>query len=238
MFVIASHTSAQNIAITETTIMYRKSVQLGGNLNSTGIFGLNFRYGWHKTAKKQGIFDFEIARIKDPKEYKIYGASDNPQRYSYGRLNMAFFLRTGVGRSIKLTERPYKNALGININYAVGISTAMLKPIYLDIYHPYTDRSGGYVEAERYDPDIHNNPSLIFGNANFFTGINKSTFTPGGYARISLSAEWGQYNEEFHNLEGGLTFDFFPTALPLMAFSPERTQFLVLYIAYIYGFNK
>ena len=40
---------AQNQAITEPELMYRKQLMYGINLNSTGLGGLNFKMGWQKT---------------------------------------------------------------------------------------------------------------------------------------------------------------------------------------------
>jgi hypothetical protein len=229
---------AQNEAIMEPTRLYRKTMYMGGNLNSSGLFGLNFKYGWHKTGKEKILLDVEFARIRDPKEFRIFGASDNPQRYVFGRLNMAFFARTGIGKSIYLTERPYKNAYSVSLQYSAGITTAILKPIYLDVFYLFPDRAGGYVLSERYNPDIHTNPNLIFGHSQFFKGIDESKLIPGGYGRLGLAVDWGHYTEEFYQLEAGLTMDYFPRALPLMARQPERNLFLVLYLGFSYGINR
>jgi hypothetical protein len=229
---------AQNEAITEPTRFYRKTIWTGGNANTAGLFGGQFRYGWHKTGKEKIFFDLEIARVRDPKEFRIFGASDNPRRYSFGRLNMAMFNRTGIGKNVVITERPYKNAYSLSINYAGGVTTALLKPIYLDVFYLFEDRAGGFVRSERYDPQIHNNPNLIFGNSPFFTGINESKFIPGAYGRLSLMADWGQYTEEFYALEAGITVDYFPRGLPLMARQPERNWFVILYLGFSYGINK
>ena len=229
---------AQNQAILETSLLYRTSHQFGLNLNSSGLGGLMYRRSWHKTDKVKRVLDIELLRVRDPKEYRIYGASDNPQQYTFGRLNMAFFLRTGYGNTIKLTDRPYKNAVGLSFNYHYGISTALLKPIFLDVFYPHTDRSGGFVKVERYDPQIHTNPNLIFGNASFFSGISNTSAQFGGYGRASLAIDWGQYPEDFHTLEAGITLDYFPEGLPLMAKIPERNLFFLLYIGYTFGMNK
>lgn len=232
---------SQNVAITEPQLMYRKMLQYGLNLNSTGIGGLNFRYGWHKTDRIRELLDFEVARIRDPKETRVYGASDNPQRYTYDRLYMAFFIRTGYGRSIMITDRPYKNALGLHFNYNVGLTTALLKPIYIDYLEITYDNGGNpktYVNSVRYNPDIHNNPLNILGNSPFFYGISNTMARFGAYARTSLSVQFGQYPDEFYVIEGGISLDAFPDPLPLMANLPRRSLFPVLFLGFSYGLNK
>ena len=237
---LAFESSAQNEAITEPQLFYRKQSQFGFNLNSAGLGGINFRQGWHKTGRIKDLLDIEFCRVRDPKETRIYGASDNPQQYTYGRLNMAFFLRTGYGRTINLTERPYKNAIGLNFNYAVGVTTALLKPIYLDILYIYSDKVGAYVKPERYDPnnEKHRDQNSIYGNSSFFEGITETVARFGGFGKASLSVEWGQFPDEFHTLEAGCTLDYFPAPLPLMANLPRRDIFFILFIGYSFGFNK
>jgi hypothetical protein len=229
---------AQNEAIMETQLFYKKRIQAGMNLNSSGLGGLNFKYGWHKTGMKKNMFDIEFARVRHPKETRIYGQSETPQQYTFGRLNMAFFLRTGYGQTIFITERPYKNAIQLNFNYAVGLNTAFLKPIYLDIFYPNTDGIGGYVVPERYDPVKHDNQSRIFGNSSFFQGIGNTSVYLGGYGRASLSVEWGEYPDEFHTIEAGITVDAFPDRLPLMAYQPKTFYLFNLFIGYQFGWNK
>jgi hypothetical protein len=232
---------AQNEAITEPQLMYRKRLQVGMNLNSTGLGGINFKYGWHKTGKINNMLDFELARIRHSKETRIYGNSDNPRQYTPGRLNMAFFLRTGYGQNIAITERPYKNATSLHFNYSVGISTAILKPIYLDVRKIITDPIRGtynIVESERYDPAVHTDPQSILGNSSFTDGLGELSFTPGVYGRASLDVEWGQYPDEFYSLEAGVCVDYFAKPLPLMAFVPYDQYFVSLFLQFTFGFNK
>jgi hypothetical protein len=228
----------QNEAITEAQLFYRKRVQLGANLNSSGLGGINFKYGWQKTGTKKNMLDVELARIRHSKETRIYGSSETPNQYTFGRLNMLFALRTGYGQTIFLTERPYKNAIQVNFNYALGIHTAILKPIYLDVYRPNLDGFGGYVVSERYDPDKHDNKSRIFGSSSFFQGIGNTSLQFGAYGKASISIEWGDYADEFHALEAGVVLDVFPDRLPLMAYQPKTLYYLNLFIGYQFGWNK
>jgi hypothetical protein len=235
---LAGETIAQNIAITESQLLYRRRILAGMNLNSSGLGGINFKYGWQKTSTKKNMLDVELARIRHPKEQRIYGNSENPQKYTYGRVNMLFLLRTGYGQTIFITERPYKNAVQLNFNYNFGLSTAFLKPIYLDIYHPYTDGLGGYVKSERYDPAVHTNQSQIWGNSPFFKGMGNTSLKLGAYGKASLSVEWGEFPEAFYSIEGGIAVDAFPQGLELMAFEPKNYYLFNFFIGFQFGWNK
>ena len=222
---------AQNEAITEPQLLYRKRTQWGMNLNSTGLGGINFKYGWHNTGTVNNMLDVEFARIRHSKETQIYGTSDNPRQYTYGRLNMAFFLRTGYGQNIAITERPYKNAASLHFNYSVGMTTALLKPIYLDIRKIVNDPyRPSFVVSERYDPLVQTDQSTILGNSSFTTGLSEMSFSFGGYGRSSLAVELGPYPDEFKSLEAGVTLDAFVKPLPLMAFVAPDTYFFQVFL--------
>jgi hypothetical protein len=235
---VAYHAIAQNQAITEAQLFYRNRITFGGNLNSSNLGGINFKYGWHKTGTKKNILDIEFARVRHPKETRINGVSENPQKYTFGRLNMLFLLRTGYGQTLFLTERPYKNAVQVNFNYNVGLSSGFLKPVYLDIFYPNSDGIGGFVKSERYNPTIHTNQSRIFGNSSFFEGIGRTKAQLGAYGRGSFSIEWGEFPEEFHCVEAGITIDAFPQGLSLMAFQPQTVLLFNFFIGYQFGWNK
>ena len=234
---------AQNEAITEPQLQYMKRIQWGMNLNSTGLGGVNFKYGWHKTGRVNDMIDIEFARVRHSKETRIYStASDNPRQYTFGRLNMAFFLRTGYGQNIAITERPYKNAASLHFNYSIGVTTAILKPCYLDIKKIIPDKSGGpsyvIVVPEKYDPLVHTDQTVIMGNSSFTTGLDQLTFSAGGYGKASLAVEWGPYPDEFKSLEAGVVFDTFLNPLPLMAFVPKDYYFAQLFIEFTFGSNR
>jgi hypothetical protein len=236
--IVALSSMAQNQAITESQLFYKKRILFGGNLNSGRFGGINFKYGWQKTGTKKNMLDFELLRIKHPKEARIYGQSDNPQKYTFGLLNMLFLVRTGYGQTIFITERPYKNAVQLNFNYNVGLSTALLKPIYLDIAHSYPDKNGSYINSERYNPEVHTDQNDIWGTSSFFKGIGNTSAQLGAYGRASLSIEWGEYPETFNCVEAGFAVDAFPQGLPIMAFSPENYYLFTFFIGYQFGWNK
>ncbi|MFN4082870.1 MAG: hypothetical protein ACK4K9_04500 [Bacteroidia bacterium] len=238
LMLLLQRLSAQNIVNTEPQLMYLKTNQFGVGLNTFGLGGINYRHGWHKTGKAQSHFETELTRVKHPKEVRRSGFSDNPVKYTYSRINTVFFLRSGFGQTKAITERPYKNALGLNYVYTVGANLALLKPVYLDVYYPNESGFGGFLVSEKFDPEKHKEVFRIYGNSNFFTGIGETSLRLGGFGKCGLSVEWGQYNEEFKTLEAGVTFDIFNNGLPMMAFLPEKNLFFGFYVNVNWGFKK
>ncbi len=242
MFIAVGLVAQNNQAITEAQLLYMKRLQWGMNLNSTGLGGINFKYGWHKTGTVNNIIDIEFARVRHYKETRTYSSSpDNPRQYTFGRLNMAFFLRAGYGQNIAITERPYKNAASLHFNYSLGVTTAILKPSYLDIrkiVDPNSSLPIAITVPVRYDPNVVTDQNSIMGNSSFTEGLNELSFYVGGYGKASLAVEWGPYPDEFKSLEAGIVLDAFANPLPLMAFVPPDYFFAQLFIEFTFGSNK
>ena len=234
--------NAQNDLITEPTLMYRKRIQYGVHLNTAGLGGLNFKYLWQKTALIKNGFDIDLSRIRHPKEERVYGQSDNPKQYTPGRINMAFFLRTGYGQNVFITTRDYKSAISLHYNYSFGVTTALLKPIYIDVFKISQDPGGqDYIATEKYEPVYkHTTPYTIYGNATFTRGFNELTAKVGGHFKNSLSVEWGEYPHAFTSTEAGFVVDVFAKPLPLMAeeLASNKQFFLTLFLGVTFGQNR
>lgn len=231
---------AQNVPINEPEMVYNNHYQFGFNLNSFGLGGIQFRYNWHQNAVKSSFFESEFCRIKHPKEIRRNGAiTEQPNQYTFGKLNTVFFLRNGIGQTILLTERPYKNAISLRFNYSAGVNIALLKPVFLDIFYPYSVGSpSGYLVSEKYDPNKHTDIYKIYGNSSFFVGINEIDAQLGGYGRAGIEAEWGQFPDETKSLETGITFDTFISGIPMMAHLPYESKFIGFYLAFNWGFKN
>ncbi len=232
---------AQNDLITEPTLLYRRRIQFGANLNSAELGGVNFKYQWQKTALQKNGFEVELARLRHPKEERVFSPiSESPRKYTPGRVNMAFFLRTGYGQNAFITDRIYKNSVSLHYNYSFGLTTVFLKPIYIDASVRSADNRE-YVATEKYDPVVkHNNPAVIFGNASFTRGFDELSVRAGGHFKNSLSVEWGQYPEDYYSLEAGFVVDVFPRELPLMSdqFAKNKNVFFTLFLGFTLGYNK
>lgn len=241
LLVAAQTALAQNDLITEPTLLYRKRIQFGGNINSAELGGINFRYQWQKTALLKNGLDIELARLRHPKESRVYSAiSESPRKFTPGRLNMAFFLRAGYGQNVFITDRIYKNSVSLHYNYQFGLTSAFLKPIYVDVSVRNQDNRE-YIATERYDPvGAHSNPAVIFGNATFTEGFNDISTRLGGHFKQSLSVEWGQYPENYYTIEAGCVLDVFGRQLPLMAdqFARNKSLFFTLFLGFNFGYNK
>ncbi len=230
---------AQNAPITEPQLFYTKSNLVGVNLNSFKFGGIYYRAGWHKTGTRLNHYELEICRIKHPKEVRRTAFSENPNQYTFGRENLVFFLRNGFGQTITISERPYRNAVGLNFVYTIGATVAFLKPVYLDIYYTSNDGSGkNYLVSEKYDPEKHKDIYRIYGNSSFTTGIGETKLKLGACGKAGLQVEWGPYPDETRSIEAGITLDAFSQGIPIMAHTNADQLFLGLYVAINWGKKK
>ncbi len=228
---------AQNTPITDGEIILYKDYNIGFNLNSLGGGGMYYRHGWHKTGSIKNYWESELSYVRHPKEVWRYGYQDNPSTYTYGRLNYTFFWRNSFGQKIELTERSYKNALGLNFIYNVGITLALLKPAYID-YFVSNDNGSATLVTEKYDPNKHVDEFRIYGNGPILNGVGETSVKAGLFGRVGLSIDYGQYPDEYKSLEAGITFDAFNEALPMVAKAENPQFFPGLYIAFNFGWKN
>ncbi len=236
---VANLLSAQNAPITEPQLMYTKSNLYAVGLNSFKSRGVYYRLGWHKTGKEQNHWELDISRVRHPKEERRQGYTENQTQYTFGRLNVVYLMRNSFGQTIAITERPYKNAVGLNFVYDVGVTMAFLKPVYIEVYYQYDNTQGeGYLVSERYDPEKHTDIYKIYGNAPFTKGLSETKIQFGGFGRAGFQVEWGQYSDEIRCLEAGVTIDGFMQGIPIMAHTTYDQILLGFYVSYNWGNRK
>lgn len=226
---------AQNTPINETQLLYMHDTHLGLNANTLGLGGIQFRKGWHQTGSKNHLMDIEFLIVQDPKETRRYGLNDNPSQYKYGKLNNVFFLRAGYGKRIELTERPYRNAVGLHVLYSAGINMALLKPYYIDVV--YVRGFNNIVVSEKFDPEKHN-PYNIYGSSSFTEGLNEIAMRLGAYTRLAISVEWGQFDDEYRNIEFGCTLDAIPSGVPILYGKTPSPLFIGAYVGLNWGWKN
>lgn len=241
LFFTADYVISQNTPVTEVQLMYTRSNLFGVNLNSHKSWGAFYRLGWHKTGKQHNHWEIDISRIKHPKEIRRPGFTEAQAQYSFGRMNMVFFVRNSFGQTITLTDRPYKNAVGLNFVYNIGFTAAILKPIYLEIFYPYENSPGyGYLVSEKYDKEKHSDIYRIHGNASNLKGISETKIELGAFGRAGFQVDFADYPDELRCLEAGITLDAFASPIPIVAVANDNFDklFWGFYIAYNFGSRK
>jgi hypothetical protein len=230
---------SQQITITDslakdTKILFKKE-QSGFAMIHTSGFGFGYRSGKHLTGYKKRMLEFEFTGIKHPKETKTYNQLfQNTKSYVYGKLNSFYLIHAGWGRQKILNSKPYWGGIELRLFYSGGASIGLLKPVYLYVLHQTSDPNLFLKSIERYDPAKHYSEN-IFGRAPFHYGIGSIKPVPGIYFKAGLNFEYGAYDESIKALEAGIFVDAFMEPIPLMAYNPDKSVFLSIYLAFHFG---
>ena len=216
----------------DVNVLYRYEASFGIFIHSAGGFGLAYRKGQHITAKRKRMFEVESSNFKHPKEVKsVNSYYSNSKGFIYGKLNSVLLVRSGIGYQNVLFGKSDKKSVEIRYSYFLGATLAFAKPVYLEI-RPIN--SSLIPTIERYNPDIHKEEE-IYGKAPFFTGMEKLSVYPAGYAKFALSFEYADRYNDIKAIETGVIVDMYPKALPMMAFNKLQQAYVSLYLKMIWG---
>ncbi len=209
-------------------------------LTTRGI-GFNVRRAQNMTIEKKRLFEFDIAYVNHPKEYKIKSRNNDfrpAKNYNYGKINSCFFLRGGVGFQNRLFRRGDRKSIEIRYNTNFGLSAAFLKPIYVYLY----SNDNRNFEKVKHDPAVQSNifqtsgsGPIIVGRASYFEGINEMKIVPGLYAKLSAMIEYGSNPQELKAFEIGVIADGFLRPLDIMKFYNREQIVVSLYASFVFG---
>ncbi|HNY02919.1 MAG TPA: hypothetical protein PKG48_10050, partial [Bacteroidales bacterium] len=215
-------------------VLLLKQWTLGAMIHSNG-WGLKFRKAKNLTALRQFTWEIEFSTYKSSKEVKTINPYFSDSRaYIYGKLNYVWFLRGGVGQQRILNRKPYWGGVQLSWIYDGGFSLGFSKPVYLYIVHFNSGFTEYTVEEEKYDPAKHFTDN-IYGRGSFLKGFSQTGLHPGAYARTGLDFEFGTRNSQVSALEAGVTLDYSPIPVAIMADNPKQSLFMTLYVSLMFG---
>lgn len=213
----------------------RKSLKLSAG-------GSIFQNGWGLGVEKRGgqkghshLTEIEFCTYRHSKEVHIVNENArNPRTYVFGKLNHVGILRLQSGIEKNLTDFNDRENIHLGVSLLAGGGLAILRPVYLDIYHPGTS-SDGLVFAEKYDPVKHTNQADILGYAARKYGWNELSVKPVLQAKSSLNIHWGGITTSEKIFKAGAVFSWFPSGIPLMAFSKNPNTGISFFLSFYFG---
>jgi hypothetical protein len=213
-------------------VLFERQWSLGALLHSNG-WGLKFQKGYNLTALKQFMWEIEWSTYKSAKEVRVVNPYYSDSRpYIFGKLNYVSFLRGGVGLNHIFNRKPYWGGVQVSGIVYGGLSIGITKPAY--VFVAYQTTGTNYeLHEERYTADI--NPEYIYGRGSFLSGILELNFFPGLYGKTGLDFEFGSHNKMISSLEAGVTLDYSPAGIPIMALNPRQYLFLTVYVSVKFG---
>lgn len=192
-----------------------KEIWLGATVHSSG-FALNYGMSKFKTFKKKSLINVDLVSINHDKEYKIFGSFDeNAKKFIFGKFNSLYTVRFGFGNRKILYEKLRENGLQISMNYTVGPSLGLVKPVFLEVFkYDFSGRIAG-IATERYDPELHNFYN-IYGRAPWTAGLMETKFNPGMFFKFGLDFDYSSNRDIINSLEVGACLDVFTKPVILM----------------------
>ena len=223
---------AQGEILEQPRIFYRNERSFGLMMNTNG-FGAGYRYGKRINARNKTIYSAGFSFIKHPKELKINNTYDYRSRsFVFGKKNSFIDLETGWGRQKEMFRKVDRGGISVRRYFTLGPTLGILKPVYYEIYNYMED----VFTIEKFSADVDR--SNIYGRASFFKGLKEISFVPGATASAGFSFEYSTSDISIHALEAGLTLNFFPKRIEIMAMDIQNNSFYFVSLFVSYRFGK
>jgi len=224
----------------EGALIYQKQISQGIHFNTDG-WSIFYEKGKYKSITKTNLWWIEVGEHKHPKEERTPTASAAQgfiilSNYIYGKRNNLYEVKFGVGQQKLIGGKGNKNGVAVSAIYGGGITAGLLKPYYLQIQNPSTQRQ----EDIKYDNNdqLFLDPTVILGKGSFSKGFGEMQIVPGGHVKGALRFDYGRYNEVVSALEVGLKATYFSKKMPIMLLNDEKSLFFNAYISVTFGKRK
>ena len=224
----------------EGALIYQKQISQGIHFNTDG-WSIFYEKGKYKTITTTNLWWVELGEHRHPKEERTPTASSVQgfiilSNYVYGKQNNLYDVKLGFGQQKLIGGKGNKNGVAVSAIYGGGITAGLLKPYYLQIQNPSTQRQ----EDIKYDNNdqLFLDPTIILGKGSFSKGFSEMQIVPGGHLKGALRFDYGRYNEVVSALEVGLKATYFSKKMPVMLLNDEKSLFFNAYISVTFGKRK
>lgn len=216
---------------TNLNILYRNEASGKIYANTRG-FGLLFRRGKHVTAKTRSYFEIDVQNLKHPKEVKVTGDAQDRKRFVYGKINNVLLLRGAVGLQNVLFSKADNKAVEVRYSYSLGPTLAFLKPYYVQKTNNFRNELNQ--KTVKFNEDTFTQDSVI-GRGSFTDGLSELKVYPGINAKFNLSFEYAPYTNLIRAIETGVSLDYFPKGLQIMARNPSENIIITFHVGFVFG---
>ncbi|MDO8999301.1 MAG: hypothetical protein Q7W45_06015 [Bacteroidota bacterium] len=219
---------------TTLNVLYRNDGSGKIYANTRGL-GVLYRRGRHITAKTRSYYEIDFQSLKHPKEVKISGSATDKKRFVYGKINQVLLIRGAVGMQKVLYTKADNKAIEVRYSYSVGPTLAFGKPYYVQVYR--NQNLGGpsvSPDVVKFDSESFTQDSVV-GRGAFTDGLAETKIYPGATAKLNLSFEYAPYTNLIRAIETGISLDYFPKALPIMARNPAENFVVTFHIGFVFG---
>lgn len=225
----------------DPNFQYDHEFNVGGRLNTNG-WSAYLEYEKRSSEVTSTIFQFEAGEIKHPKENKqaktkgvdIYGYPYSGHSYVYGKKNIFYQAKLGVGQRRLIGGKGIKNGVEVSAIYLGGFSLGLVKPYLLQLQ----DSTASGSSYQKYTPENASsflNVNNILGGPGLGKGWNEVKLVPGLYARVGMRFDWAEFNEFVSAVEVGLDAELYSQKIEIMVQNPGQQFFYGAYVSLVFG---
>ncbi len=227
-----NYTKVNDVRYDEVRLLYKKQFTIGVIAHTRG-WGGNYRGYKILDAFQKTFYNIDFVTQKHPKEQKISSFDNDARSYVYGKKNDVGILGFSYGYERVKHEKENLRSVLVSFNYSGGLSAAILKPVFLEIAHPFV-KNEAIISNEQYDETRHFQ-AQIYGKSAWAYGLDKLKLIPGVHAKASVQFEYSSSDEFVRAVEAGARLDVFAKPLPIMARIDNSFWFLNLFIHWQFG---
>jgi hypothetical protein len=98
------------------------------------------------------------------------------------------------------------------------------------------NNTGGQISPDvvKFDSESFTQDSVV-GRGSFSDGLAETKIYPGASAKFNLSFEYAPYTNLIRAIETGISLDYFPKALPIMARNPKENLIVTFHVGFVFG---
>ena len=215
---------------TNLNVLYRNDQSIKAFVNTRG-FGLLFRRSKHQTIKTRSFYEFDIQSLNSLKEVSSEGIAETKNNFVFGKLNSVLLLRGALGIQNVIFSKASINAVEVRYSFSFGPTLAFAKPYYvkLEPLEPLDQPEFVKFDSEKYKTES------ISGRGGIFYGMDEIVLYPALTAKFNLSFEYAPYTNLIRAIETGISIDYFPKALPIMARNPAENLIVTFHVGLVFG---
>jgi hypothetical protein len=212
-------------------VLYRNDAAGKVYANTRGL-GVLYRRGKHITGSTRSFYEIDLQSLRHQKEVKVSGTAENRKRFVYGKLNTVMLVRGAFGMQNVIFRKADNKAVEVRFSYCVGPTFAFAKPYYYQLPAGF-NRQDQPLEV-KFKNESFTQDSVV-GKGKFTTGLAETVIYPGVNGKFNLSFEYASYTNLIRAIETGITVDYFPRALPIMARNPAENLVITLHVGFVFG---
>jgi hypothetical protein len=215
---------------TNLNVLYRNDQSIKAFVNTRG-FGLLFRRCKHQTIKTRSFYEFDIQSLNSLKEVSSEGIAETKNNFVFGKLNSVLLLRGALGIQNVIFSKASINAVEVRYSFSFGPTLAFAKPYYvkLEPLEPLDQPEFVKFDSEKYKTES------IIGRGGLLYGMDEIVLYPALTAKFNLSFEYAPYTNLIRAIETGISIDYFPKALPIMAQNPAENLIVTFHVGLVFG---